>query len=131
MSDRAWALTGWLLIVSGLGRTDYRSKSAKVAVTQRKELAMRRIICSGEKRAKGARWESLLNPYGPLFPSALVEREVQGSKTVRAVDMAHRSLPLTSEGSHCCSVYCPVTMPTALVEAVGALGRLGRPGPAR
>jgi hypothetical protein len=55
VSDRLLDLTGWLLIVTGLGRSDYRSKSAKVAVTRRKELAMRRIIGSGENRAKSIR----------------------------------------------------------------------------
>jgi hypothetical protein len=46
VSDHARQLTDWLLI-SGLGRSDYRSKPAKVAATQRKELAMRRIIACG------------------------------------------------------------------------------------
>ncbi len=36
-----------LVLISGLGRSDYRSKPAKVAERQRKELAMRRIISYG------------------------------------------------------------------------------------
>jgi hypothetical protein len=36
-----------LVLISGLGRSDYRSKRAKVAERQRKELAMRRIISYG------------------------------------------------------------------------------------
>ncbi|MDF3148145.1 hypothetical protein, partial [Streptomyces sp. T21Q-yed] len=46
MSDHARQLTDWLLI-SGLGRSDYRSKPLKVAARQCKELAMRRIIACG------------------------------------------------------------------------------------
>lgn len=46
-----WMSPNWSVIVvvarSGLGRSDYRSKSAKVAVARRKELAMRRIIGCG------------------------------------------------------------------------------------
>jgi hypothetical protein len=34
-------------LITGLGRSDYRSKPAKVAAAQRKELAMRRIIGCG------------------------------------------------------------------------------------
>jgi len=34
-------------LITGLGRSDYRSKPAKVADGQRKELAMRRIIGCG------------------------------------------------------------------------------------
>jgi hypothetical protein len=48
VSDPDGELTGWLLIVSGVGRSDYRSKSAKVAVAKSKELAMCRIIGCGE-----------------------------------------------------------------------------------
>lgn len=47
-------------VVSGvgcpaLGRSDYRSKVAKVSLAQRKELAMCRIIICGEKRANATR----------------------------------------------------------------------------
>ncbi len=35
------------VLISGLGRSDYRSKPGKVAASQRKELAMRRIVDSG------------------------------------------------------------------------------------
>ena len=83
MSDRAWALTGWLLIVSGLGRTDYRSKSAKVAVTQRKELAMRRIIGWGENRANNIRWDSLPNPYSSLFSRGAAQMPVCAQESAR------------------------------------------------
>ncbi|GAA2243314.1 hypothetical protein GCM10010145_07360 [Streptomyces ruber] len=50
------------------GRSDYRSRPAKVAVILCKELAMHHIIGPGGKGANAPRGVCLPNPCGPSLP---------------------------------------------------------------